>query len=45
MVGDQKSNNFYSEGGKMKSLQVRTIPKEMQDILTTAGVATVGTII
>lgn len=39
MVAEQQSNNFYEKGG---SIQTRTIPKELQEILIGAGVATIG---
>ena len=35
----QQSNNFYSEGGQ---IQARIIPKEIQEMLVTAGVVTGG---
>lgn len=39
VVSEQKTSDFYKDGGVIQS---RMIPKEMQDILVTAGVATVG---
>lgn len=39
MVAEHNTNNFYKEGG---TIQARMIPKEMEDILIAAGVATTG---
>jgi hypothetical protein len=38
-VSEMQSNNFLKEGGQ---LQTRTMPLELQNLLLTAGVTTVG---